>query len=548
MKSFITIALTALLPAVFTLTGVSVLAQAGKKTTEKDIRWYVTHAPFAMQVPAEPEFPARSFNLMDYGAAGDGQTLNTAAFASAMQACSAAGGGRLIVPPGLWLTGPIALQSNVDLHLEKGALVIFTRDRTLFPLVHAPSGRQRLAAGDAGKGNAVSVSSPISGYDLQNVAITGEGIFDGGGDAWRPVKKMKTTAAQWKELLASGGALSRDGEIWWPSAEARDGEEWLKAFRKKNAAGDAPPEDYLPARDFLRPIMLALVRCRKVLVEGVTIRNSPNFVFCPTGCTDLTMDHVTIFNEWWAQNGDGIDISACRNVVLYKCTVSAGDDGICMKSSGGRPGGAGAASGAGMGMSAGQGSGSGEGSREAALENVVIAGCTVYHAHGGFVIGSNTDGGMQNIAVSDCDFIGTDVGLRFKSNMGRGGLVHDIYIHDIFMRDIVNEAVLFDTYYENVTAGSVKDPNKPLPADKTPEFRDFHISRIYCSGAKTAISITGLPQMPVSGIFFDTLVISANKGLIATQAKNIDLHLVQLITQEQPVYQVDPTAEVRIRQ
>ena len=116
------------------------------------------------------------------------------------------------------------------------------------------------------------------------------------------------------------------------------------------------------------------------------------------------------------------------------------------------------------------------------------------------------------------------------------------------MRDIVNEAVLFDTYYENVTAGSVKDPNKPLPADKTPEFRDFHISRIYCSGAKTAISITGLPQMPVSGIFFDTLVISANKGLIATQAKNIDLHLVQLITQEQPVYQVDPTAEVRIRQ
>jgi DNA sulfur modification protein DndE len=238
------------------------------------------------------------------------------------------------------------------------------------------------------------------------------------------------------------------------------------------------------------------------------------------------MDHVNIFNEWWAQNGDGVDISACRNVILYRCTVSAGDDGICMKSS----------------------DGSKQGDKDgAALENVLIAGCTVYHAHGGFVIGSNTDGGMHNISVSDCSFIGTDVGLRFKSNMGRGGLVNNIFIQDIVMRDIATYAIVFDTYYENMPAGYVRDPNQPKPQDKTPEFRDFHISRIYCSGAQTAISITGLPQMPIRDIHFDTVEISAEKGLVATQARGIDLHAVKLITVQQPVMQADQTAEVRVR-
>jgi DNA sulfur modification protein DndE len=265
------------------------------------------------------------------------------------------------------------------------------------------------------------------------------------------------------------------------------------------------------------------------------------------------MDHVTIFNEWWAQNGDGIDIGASRNVVIYRCTVSAGDDGICMKSSGPSPDG------------------------EAALQNVIVAGCNVYHGHGGFVIGSNTDGGMHRIFVKDCNFIGTDIGLRFKSNMGRGGLVDSIFIQDIYMRDIAHEAVLFDTYYENMPAGYVpvrktgppgnltrfpdrsdvgpsdgepgvrRDPNKPAPTDKTPEFRDFHMSRIYCNGAGTAISITGLPQMPVGRIWFDTMLISSRKGLVASQAKDIYLHGVKLITKEGEAFQPDSTAHITIR-
>ena len=436
-----------------------------------------------MQPVAAPVIPDRAFSILDYGAVGDGQTLNTAAFEKAIGACAAAGGGRLTVPAGLWLTGPIALKSNIDLHLEREALVVFTRDHTQYPMIPPPGG-----------GHNPIVASPVYGFNLQNIAITGEGILDGGGDSWRPVKKNKTTAGQWKELVAtSGSVVSPDGEVWWPNKDGAEG-------------------------DRLRPYMVYLVNCHNILIEGVTIRNSPKFVFYPNNCSELTMSRVNIFNEWWAQNGDGIDISACRNVILYRCTVSAGDDGICMKSSG-----------------------------KAGLENVIVAGCTVYRAHGGFVIGSNTDGGMRNIAVSDCSFIGTDVGLRFKSNMGRGGLVSGIFIRDITMRDIVNEAVLFDTYYENVPAGAVRDPSKALPKDKVPEFRDFHISHVWCSGAKTAISITGLPDMPVSEIHFDSVVISSIRGLVASQAKKIGLSHVKLITVELPVVRADKTAEVEVK-
>jgi polygalacturonase len=458
----------------FTLPGLPAKAQP----SPKELSWYITHAPFAMPPVATPRFPQRDFRITDYGANGNGQVLNTDAFAKAIKACSDAGGGRVIVPAGQWLTGPIGLLSHVELHLEADALIQFTRDHAAY-------------AGEHG-----TVNSPVYGHDLEDIAITGEGILDGAGETWRPVKREKMTAAQWSALQSSGGVLSPDGKIWWPSRETMDD-------------------------DRVRPYMVSFNKCRRILIQGVTLRNSPKFVFCPQHCTDLTLDHAHLFNEWWAQNGDGMDISACKRVVIYGCTVNAGDDGICMKSSGGNA------------LADGP-----------ALEDIIIAGCTVYRAHGGFVIGSNTDGGMHDIFVSDCTFIGTDIGLRFKSNMGRGGLVNDIFVSDITMKNIVKEAVLFDTYYEDMPAGSTRRPDRPT--DKIPEFRDFHISHIDCQGASTAIAITGLPQMPVSNISFDSVTIHATKGLTATQAKNIDLHSVQLDVTERPVYHTDRTAEIKV--
>jgi polygalacturonase len=490
------------------------IPDAHAQSEEKTISWYCEHAPFPMPEMRPPAFPAHTFSITDFGAIGDGQVMNTDAFGKAIAACAASGGGHVQVPPGLWLTGPIQMQSHVDLHLERGALVIFTKDRALYPII------------PAAEGHGFVVASPVYGFNLTDISITGEGVMDGGGESWRPIKKGKLTAAQWKAFVSSGGVVSSDGEVWWPSKEAMNGEAYLKSLRKKNNGVPPTASDLIPARDYLRPFMVYLVNCRNVLLQDVTLRNSPKYVFYPHACSNLIMDHVNIFNEWWAQNGDGVDISACRGVILYRCNVSAGDDGICMKSSGGSKEG---------------------GKGGAALEDVIIAGCTVYHAHGGFVIGSNTDGGMHDIFVSDCTFAGTDVGLRFKSNMGRGGLVDHIFIQDISMRDIATYAIVFDTYYENMPAGYVADPNAPKPTDKTPEFRDFHISRIHCNGAQTAISITGLPQMPVKDIHFDSVEISSEKGLVATQARGIDLHAVKLTTVSQPVMNVDATAEVRVR-
>ncbi|GAB4094028.1 YhcH/YjgK/YiaL family protein [Flaviaesturariibacter terrae] len=463
------------------LFGLALFAATLLNAQQKTEAWYVARAPFRMALPLQPKFATKTFSVRNYGAVPDGQTLNTAAFAKAIDACAKAGGGKVIVPAGLWLTGPIELRSGVNLVVERGALIQFTPDHTQYPL-------EKL-----GGSSSIQVRPPIYAFGARNVAITGEGVIDGAGDSWRPIKKDKVTASQWKAATATG-VVSADGKVWWPSKEAMEGEEYLKTLKGK---ATLTAKDYEPARDFLRPHMVQLSNCSNVLVEGVTIRNSPKFVFYPGSCNNLTMRNVSIFNEWWAQNGDGIDISACKNVLIYKCTVSAGDDGICMKSS------------------------SSAGASAPRLENIVVAGCTVYHAHGGFVIGSNTDGGMNNIYVADCNFVGTDIGIRVKSNAGRGGLVHNVYIRDIYMSDIQGEAVLFDTYYEDVTAGKEAKDVKTTAQDKVPEFRDFFIRNVYCRGARTAVSITGLPQMPVQGIWFDSFLVSAGKAYSIKDATNI---------------------------
>ncbi len=459
---------------------------------EKDIAYYTAKAPFKMPVVPLPTFGDKVFSIKDYGAVADGKTLNTAAFAKAIEACSKAGGGKVVVPAGKWITGPVELKSNVELHTEQNALVQFTPDRIQYPIINMN-----------GDGKTFVVASPIYAYKADNIAITGEGAFDGAGESWRPVKKNKVTAAVWEELKKSG-VLSEDGKIWWPTYDAMKGEEYVKTIKdKKNATAD----DYIKARDFLRPYMVYFIQCKTILVQGVTLRNSPKFVFYPNRCSDLTINGVSVFNEWWAQNGDGIDISACKNVVIYNTALSVGDDGICMKSSRGS-------------KEAG----------EAQLKNILIANCVVYRAHGGFVIGSNTDGGMENIYVTDCDFDGSDIGIRVKSNPGRGGLVKDIYIDNIKMKNIKEEAILFTTYYEDMPAGKAAANNNGGEAvdDKIPHFTNFHISNVQCEGAATAISITGLPQMPVDSIYMDNMNITAKKGFVSTDAKDIFMNKVVL--------------------
>lgn len=461
---------------------------------QRPIAEYIHQAPFHMDIPATPQIPDHNFSITDYGAIGDGHTLNTQAFEKTLAACDAAGGGKITIPAGTWLTGPIRLRSHTELHLDKNAIIQFSDDITQYA---RPNGSNP----EPGNGN--NYLPPLNGDHLEDIALTGEGIIDGAGQAWRPIKKEKMTPDQWSALLAKGGVLDPEQKIWWPSREARDAN---------------------------RPVLLQLNRCTRILLHDITLRNSPKFVFYPGHSSELTLDHIDVFNEWWAQNGDGIDISACRNVVIYRSTVSAGDDAICMKSSGGT-----------------QSQSQSPSQQSPSLSNILIAACTVYRGHGGFVIGSNTDGGIRNIYVSDCSFIGTDVGLRFKSNIGRGGLVDSIFIDNIKLSNILREAILFDTHYEDMPAGAAKNTNAPPPSGKIPEFTRFHISHIDCAGAATAIRITGLKDMPVHDITMKDIRISSHRGLIASQAKNIDLYNVKIEVRTGPVMDTDPTASILIR-
>jgi DNA sulfur modification protein DndE len=457
---------------------------------------------YELPIIYEPHFRTDTFNILSYGAKADGITLNSKSINDAITACSSKGGGVVLIPPGLWLSGPLVLQSNVNLHLAANAVLQFTTDFDQYPLITTTY--EGLAA--------VRCQAPVSGNHLENIAITGSGILDGGGDAWRIVKKAKLTASQWDKLLASGGLLGEDSVTWYPSKLSYNG---AKTSQAGVITAGSRPADYAGIKDFLRPNMISISGCKNVLLEGVTFQNSPAWCLHPLLCENITLRGIYAKNPWYAQNGDGVDLESCSYAQILDCTFDVGDDGICIKSGRDEQG----------------------RRRGRPTENVVVHNCTVYHAHGGFVIGSEMSGGARNIYVSDCSFLGTDIGLRFKTARGRGGIVENIYAARINMKDIPGEAILFDMYYaakdpvplagERRTAPKVEQ----LPVtDATPRFRNFYINDVVCSGAKRAVFIRGLPEMPVSDVFLRNLVISAEEGISCLEATGIHFNNVYLLT------------------
>jgi polygalacturonase len=440
--------------------------------------------------PAAPQIPAQRSSVADFGGVPDGETLNTAAFSRALAALAEKGGGTLVVPPGIWLTGPIELRSHINLHLEAGALIQFSRDPALYPM--------RIV--DARGEKSIYTTSPLSGEKLEDVAITGAGVIDGGGDVWRVIKKAKVTEGFWKDQIASGGVTSAKGTEWWPSQAAMDGAAATSAL---NATGALDPAAYEPYRQFLRPRLLHLLDCRRVLIEGVTFRNSPNWTLHPWLCEDLTLRDVKIFNAPWAQNSDAMDIDSCRRVHVTGCIIDTGDDGLCIKS--GKD-----ASGRRLGMP---------------TEDVLIENCTVYEAHGGFTIGSEMSGGVRNVLVRNCTFIGTDIGLRFKTARGRGGVVENIHITGIHMTGIKNAAIDFNFFYA-ARGKSAETP--PAPDEGTPTFRNILIEDVISRGSDTPLVMRGLPEMPLRDITLHDVSLSSAHGAGLLNCDGIVFERVQI--------------------
>ncbi len=426
-----------------------------------------------------PEFKNCSYQVE--GAIGDGRFNNQKAIQNTIDKCSAEGGGKVILHRGIYFTGPIQLKSNVNLHLCDGAVLLFSPHFEDYPLINT----------NFEGFFTYRCISPIYAKDVENIAITGNGVIDGNGIPWRPVKKFKLTEKSWASLVASGGVVAEGEEaVWWPTQKALDGHNTLVKAPEK-LKDEKICNQYT---DFLRPVLVNFTNCKKILLDGPTFQNSPAWCLHPWLSEHITIQNISVRNPWYSQNGDGLDIDACKYVQVVNATFDVGDDALCIKS------------------------GKNEDGRKLGkkCEHVKIQNCIVYHGHGGFVVGSEMSGGVNNIQVKDCTFIGTDTGLRFKSCIGRGGVVENVYVENINMIDIPKEAIIFTMGYDMDTKAG-----QEVKQEEIPEFRNIYFDQINCTYAETPIYISGLNEMPVHDIYLKNITMNGKNPIVIEKANNI---------------------------
>lgn len=346
--------------------------------------------PFELpEIPA-PVFPKQNFDIRDYGAVPDGLTLNTKAFHRCIEHCHAQEGGVIRVPTGEWLTGPIHLRSNINLHLERGALVRFsTHFADYLPVVFT-----RWEGVEC-----YNYSPLIYAIDCENIAVTGQGTLDGQGQTWWQWKKLQHAAA--KELYhAQFNGIPVEKRI----------------FGTEQAA--------------LRPQFLQTIRCRSVLIEGLNFINGPMWTMHPVYCQNVIIRDVSVKTS--GPNGDGLNPDSCRNVLVDGCSFDTGDDCIAinagMNEDGWRVG--------------------------IPCENIHIHNCIMSEGHGAISIGSGMSGGVRNLYAHDCRVTGGDQGIRLKSMRGRGGIIEQVYFENFELSGLRMEAILLNMFYGASSAES----------------------------------------------------------------------------------------------
>ncbi len=431
------------------------------------IAWLLTPA-----LPAAT--PPSLFNVRDYGAVGDGRRLDTAALNAAVDACAQAGGGTVYVPPGRYLTGTVALKSNVTLDLESGATLLGSENPEDYP--STPS-----VWGDAHE----MMAPLIYAVDAHHVTITGRGTIDGQGAIW------------WHRLRLTEPKKFPPG----PQTEAD------RAEAAKMSRG--------------RPHLIRPVRCTDVVIEQVTLRNSAEWTIHPMWCERVRVEGVTILNPaTMAHNTDGIDPESCRNVQILDCRIDTGDDCVTLKS------------------------GLNELGRKMGRpdENITIANCVMYHGHGGVTIGSEMSGGVRNVVVTNCVFQGTDIGIRLKSQRGRGGVVEGLSVSNIVMQDVPTPISISSFYSGN------DQPSEVHPVDEgTPRFRDLLFSNISARGAKAAGTILGLREMPVENVTLTNVHIEAQTGFSVTDATGVTFQDCVIDTAKGPALMLDRATDIEHR-
>src|SRR5215471_1359917 len=426
----------------FSLTRRNLLAaMAGAAVSRR--RTFAAEDPWALHARIlgrikPPAFPAKDFVISKYGAKPDGKADCTGAFRQAIDEASRAGGGRVIVPAGVYLSGAIHLKSNVNLVVQKDATIKFATDTKLYPIMLT-----RFEGLEC-----MNYSALVYALDQTNIAITGEGTLDG-------------QASQ---------------EFWWPwKGNARGG--WkagtpnqLKA--REELVNMAERNVPVAQRIFgeggcLRPMFVQPYRCQNVLIEGITITNSPMYEVHPVLCSNVTVRDVKVVSH--GPNNDGCDPESSRDVLIQGCTFDTGDDCIAIKS--GR---------------------NADGRRlHAPSENIIVQNCVMKDGHGGVTMGSECSGDIRNVFAQDCrmDSPNLDRVLRFKNNAMRGGVIEHVYLRNVKAGQVAGPAIEVDFYYEEGEKGPF-----------TPVVRDVEVSGLTCKKSQTAWTLRGFPKAPVRDI------------------------------------------------
>lgn len=390
------------------------------------------------------DFPDKTFNIVDYGAVADGETNNSEAIKKAIATCTEAGGGKVIIPAGKFLTGPIHLKSNVNLHLEEGAEVLFSKNSADYlPVVHTSYEGQEL----------MNYSPLIYAYKQNNIAVTGKGTFNGQAD--------KTNWWPWC-------GAERYGHV--KDTPKQTDQHNLPRLWEMSESNTPVSERIFGAGHQLRPLFMQPFECENVLIQGVTFTNAPFWVIHPIKCNYVRVEGVTVRSH--GPNNDGCDPEYSKNVHINNCTFDTGDDCIAIKS--GR---------------------NNDGRRvNIPSENIVVENCDMQDGHGGVVMGSEISAGVRNVFVRNCkmDSPELDRAIRIKTNTLRGGFVENVFVKNIQVGQVKEAVLKINTYYGiyGTQEGAF------IPSIKNIHLEDINVEK----GGKYGILIKGRPESLVKNV------------------------------------------------
>ena len=400
-------------------------------TNDPEDAWKNVYPAIERQIKP-PVFKNKTYSIADYGAIPEKpEFLNEKIINSTIELCSSKGGGIVVIPKGVWHTGPIVLRSKVNLQISEGAVLLFTPDITRYPTVLT-----RWEGMDC-----YNTSPMIYAYGEENIAITGKGTIDGGASRANWWGMMRLSAVPGKELR---------------------GRPLLMDWNEKNTPVE---QRIMGPGDNMRPQLINLYKCKRILIQDVTLVRPAFWTIHPLMCENITVRGVTMKTEG-APNGDGCDPESCRNVLIEGCFFDTGDDCIAIKA--GR---------------------NNDGRRwNIPSENIIVRKCQMENGHGGVVIGSEISGGYRNLFVEDCDMNSPSLDrvIRIKTNNCRGGVIENVYVRNVNVGQCAEAVLKINLVYE---------PAEKCTRDFPPLVRNVYLDNVKCLKSRYGVYIAGFEDL-----------------------------------------------------